>query len=182
MTLCNFALTLALAQAASLTGVVDLDGNPADPLHADSKKATVLFFVRTDCPISNRYAPEIQRLQKKFSEQASFWLVYPDPSETPGAIQKHLDAYGYRCGAVRDPKHVLVKAAGATVSPEAALFAAAGKLVYHGRIDNRYISPGKARATASVHDLESAIEATLAGKAVAAAHTRATGCYLADVQ
>ena len=29
----------------------------------------VLVFTTTDCPISNRYAPEIQRLATKFSKR-----------------------------------------------------------------------------------------------------------------
>jgi hypothetical protein len=41
----------------------------------------VLVFVRTDCPISNRYAPELRRLQDRFAPRGmAFWLVYPDPA------------------------------------------------------------------------------------------------------
>ena len=53
---------LNMSAASSGTGV-DLAGKPVDPLHANPGKPVVLIFVRTDCPISNRYAPTIQRHQ-----------------------------------------------------------------------------------------------------------------------
>ncbi|MGC1581608.1 MAG: hypothetical protein WA766_09000, partial [Candidatus Acidiferrales bacterium] len=44
---------------------LDLNGKSVDPLKAAPGKIVVLIFVRTDCPISNRYAPAIQRIIKK---------------------------------------------------------------------------------------------------------------------
>ena len=48
-----------------LGAVVGLDGRAVDPLAADAP-ATVLLFVSTHCPISNRYAPTMR-------EQAEAW-------------------------------------------------------------------------------------------------------------
>jgi hypothetical protein len=62
------------------------------------------------------------------------------------------------------------------------VFDHAGRLVYSGRIDDRYVAFGKARAAPRTHDLENAIAATLAGKSVAEARTHSVGCYLADVK
>ena len=46
---------------------------------------TVLIFVSTDCPVSNRYAPEITRLLEEFSPRGvRFQLVYPNPLEKRG--------------------------------------------------------------------------------------------------
>ena len=70
---------------------IDLTGKQVDPLHS-STKAVVLIFVRTDCPISNRYAPTIQKLSAKYAAKASFWLVYPDAQESAAAIKRHLVA------------------------------------------------------------------------------------------
>src|SRR5438876_1152232 len=38
---------------------VDLSGTAIDPLTHITNKAVVLIFVSSECPISNRYAPEI---------------------------------------------------------------------------------------------------------------------------
>lgn len=153
-----------------------------DPF-ASHAAATVLVFVRTDCPITNRYAPELQRLAQEFKGRSvRFWMVYPDRDEAPAHIADHMREYRLPGQALPDPQHLLVKEAHATVAPEAAVFNSSGKLIYHGRIDDRYVDIGKARPAAQVHDLEDAIQAVLAGKAVANAQTRAVGCSLADVE
>ena len=83
---------------------------------------------------------------------------------------------------LRDPNHELVKRAHVTTAPEAAVFDTAGKLVYHGRIDDLWVDPGKARPMARTHDLADAIEAVASGRAVEHPETRAIGCSLADVK
>jgi hypothetical protein len=141
----------------------------------------VLVFTSIECPISNRYAPEIRRLQKDFAARGvRLSLVFANPQETPGAIREHVKAFGYDANVIRDTGSDLVKRTGVTVTPEAAVFDARGRLVYRGRIDDRYADVGIDRQTATTHDLEDAVAATLAGRAVQPARTRAVGCYLAD--
>ncbi len=176
-------LTTAACSAASQpNGPLDLSGNPHDPF-ASAAHARVFLFVRTDCPITNRYAPEIQRIAQEFTSRGvQFWLVYPDSSETPQAIEQHIAQYAFPGVPLRDPHHELVKRARVTVAPEAAVFDSAGALMYRGRIDDRYVDFGKARAAPQTHDLEDAIAAVLAGRPVAKAETHAIGCSLADVE
>jgi hypothetical protein len=83
---------------------------------------------------------------------------------------------------LRDPHHALVKLSKAAVTPEAALFSARGELLYHGRIDDRYVDFGKYKPAADKHDLQDAIDEMLAGKPISEPATRAIGCFLADVQ
>ncbi len=147
-----------------------------------ASKPTVLIFIRTDCPISNRYAPELQRLHREYSPRIAFYLVYADPSETVDGIRKHQADYGYTFEALRDPGHELVKLAKARVTPEAAVFSAQGDLLYHGRIDDLYVDFGKSKRAPTTHDLQDAIDAVLAGKPVRVPETRAVGCFLSDVQ
>src|SRR6202011_1717325 len=86
---------------------IGLDGRPADPF---TSPITVLIFVRTDCPVSNRYAPEIQRIYHEFSpRKVRFWMVYPDRTESPENIRKHLAEYSFPGDPLRDPKKELVK-------------------------------------------------------------------------
>ena len=153
-----------------------------DPF-AQPAPARVLLFVRTDCPITNRYAPELKRIADEYhSRGVEFWLIYPDPSETDTAIARHKAEYHLPGTPVRDPHHLLVKRAEATISPQAAVFDHAGRLTYSGRIDDRYVAFGKARSAPTTHDLEAAIAATLAGKPIAEPRTHSIGCYLADLK
>ena len=178
------AVSLFAANSNFITGI---DGTTRNPF-ASSARARIFLFARTDCPITNRYAPELQRLAKKFSgpefanRGVDFWLVYPDPAATPQSIRDHVAQYSFPGTALRDPRHQLVKLAHATIAPEAALFDQAGQLVYHGRIDDQWLNPGQARPAAQTHDLEDAISAVLSGRKPAQAETHAVGCWLADVQ
>ena len=160
----------------------DLDGHSINPLAADSSKVVVLVFLRRDCPVSSRYAPVIQQIGKQYADRATFWLVYPDKSDTPRAIRKYLQDYGYDLPALRDPQHALVKLARVQITPEVAVFDRGRQLVYDGRIDDWYVDLGRAKSAATTHELDDAIRAALAGKRVAKSEVRGVGCYISDLE
>jgi len=141
---------------------------------------TVYVFTTTDCPISNRYAPEIQRLAAKFGSQAKFVLVYPVPSDTPDMIRDHKNKFAYTFESVRDTDQKLVKQTGVTVAPEVAVMNGA-QLLYRGRIDDKYVELGRERSQPTTHDLEDALAAVIARKPVTVKETRAVGCFLSDL-
>jgi hypothetical protein len=177
----SVAIGVVTAQRAPLR-LLDLAGVEVDPF-AGAAKLTVFVFVRADCPISNRYAPEIARLVEAFGpRQVTFWLIYPDPSATPDALQAHAAEYAYPCPILRDPRHLLVELTGATITPEVAVFAGRERMIYRGRIDDRYLDLGRARPAPTTRDLEAALEAGLAGRAPREATTRAVGCFIADLK
>lgn len=165
------------------SAIFDLVGHRVNPFDAPGTKATVLIFVATECPISNRYAPEIRRLEQKFAPSGvRFWLVYADPEASPTAIGEHLKAYTLTAQVLRDPKHELVGLSRVHVTPEAAVFVPGPRLVYHGRIDDRYADLGKDRLEATQHDLERVVDAVVHGQPVPESVTRAIGCYISDAQ
>jgi len=173
---------LLAVDLSAQTGV-RLDGGRDDPRAVPTgAKAIVFLFTSTDCPISNRYAPEVRRLAERFRPDGIiFRLIYPNPSDTADAIRDHVTAFGY-AGAMepfRDPAQSLVKFAGATVTPEAAVYAG-GRIVYRGRIDDRYVDLGRERAAPMVHDLADALTAVMSGKPVAQPVTQAVGCFISD--
>jgi len=181
------ALTSALVlqtvlQAAAPVRLPDLDGRLVDPFaRRPSTRATVFIFVSVECPVSNRYAPEVRRLHDRFAAQGvEMQLVYPNPADGPQQIREHLKSFSYPLRALRDPKHELVSLIGAKVTPEAAVYNAQGALTYRGRIDDRYVSIGVERPAPTRHDLADAIAATLTGKATAQPRTDAVGCFIAD--
>ena len=145
-------------------------------------KAIVFIFTSTDCPISNRYAPEVRRIAETFgSKGVVFRLVYPNPSDHAEAIREHINAYSYAGVGepVRDSKFALVKFAGVDVTPSAAVVVG-GRVVYRGRIDDRYVDLGRERPAATTHDLFDAVTAVLAGKPLPHATTKAVGCFISD--
>ena len=161
-----------------------LSGAPVDALQAPAgTKAIVFLFTSTDCPISNRYAPEVRRIAGAFAAKGVvFRLVYPGAAGDAKAIREHMAAYSYEGAfeAVRDPKLALAKFTGATVTPEAVVVAG-GTVVYRGRIDDRYVDLGRERPAPTRRDLFEALTAVVAGKPVAQAATQAVGCFIADL-
>jgi len=144
--------------------------------------ASVLIFISADCPVSNRYAPEIQRLYKEFAPKGvRFTLVYPNLIDDTGATERHTKDYGLPSIVERDPAHTLVKKAHATVTPEAVVFDSKDRIVYRGRIDDRFVELGRERPAATKHDLQNALNAVLAGRRVNPAKTQAVGCFIADM-
>ena len=55
------------------------------------------------------------------------------------------------------------------------------RMVYRGRIDDRYVDFGQTRVAATSHDLQDAVEAALAGRSVSPSRTTAIGCFIIDL-
>ena len=170
----------ALLAFLCLLAVGSRAGAGNDPLaNTAGKKAVVLLFIARDCPISNSYAPEIKRIIARYTPQkVAFTLVYPDPDTSLAAARQHAKDYGYTCSLLLDPAHKLVRRAGVTVTPEAAVFAPSGKLLYRGRVDDLYLGFGQRRYAATRHDLRDALDAILSGRPVPSAKTQAVGCFI----
>ncbi len=170
--------------STSVPEVVDLDGVPADPLGPAAADTTVLVFVGTDCPISNRYAPTLAALDEGWQSQGvKLWLVYPDPDDAPATIREHQRRFSLALPTVRDPGHLLVARAGAVVTPEAAVFVTGvTEPVYRGRIDDRVAERGKVRAEAGAHELRDAVDAVRRGVEPEAAGGPPIGCYISDLR
>src|SRR6476660_1689519 len=75
-------------------GISDVDGKVCEPLNPGESRANVLFFIRTDCPISNGYAPEITRLHNQYApEKINFYLVYAMRDLSDTAARDHMKEY-----------------------------------------------------------------------------------------
>lgn len=170
------------ALQADQRGIVGLDGRPVDPLApAAGVRATAFIFTTSDCPIANRYAPEIERLFTAYRAKGiRFWLVYVNPREDAAAIREHARQFSLSLPILRDVDHTLVGRYGISVTPETAVVDAAGTLAYRGRIDDRHAALGVSRPLATRREFEHALAALAAGQAVPEPRTNAVGCYVAD--
>lgn len=155
-------------------------------LVAPGVRVAVFFFATTECPISNRYVPEIERLDHKFSKRGvRIWWVYPDPTDDAAAIAKHRKDFSITGPQFPADPEEAVNLAHATITPEAAVFLVKdGQLreVYHGRIDDRYIAIGQERPRATRHELEMAIEAALNGETAPEPGGLPVGCAIIPPQ
>ena len=182
-----FVVAVACVIAASATprALTDitiplLNGAMVSPLRSTGD-VTVLIFVTTDCPIANRYAPEIRRIYEEFGEKVTFWLVYTADSAQVSELAEHRESFGFPMKAVRDLKNELVQVTGVTVTPEVAVYDVNQELSYRGRINDQYVEFGIARAAARTHDLRDVLARLVAGEQVVYSETQAVGCYIPDV-
>ena len=168
--------------AEGATWGVRPDGQPVRRLAPEGSRAVVLFFVATDCPISNRMFPEMKRLREEFaSGGVRVWFVYPDP-ETADRVREHQRTFDGGGEAVLDVEGRLTQLAGVGVTPEMAVLAPDGRggwvAAFHGRIDNRYVRLGSERPAATEHYGEEAIRAVLAGQPPKPDVGRPVGCAI----
>ncbi len=160
-----------------LKGTLQVSGQ-AFPVEPISKRGIVLIFVATECPIANRYAPEIKRVSNEFGLKGfSFFRVYMEPIENANLVVEHTKSYGYSMPALLDPDKKLVRLTGVKVTPEAVVLDTTGHLLYRGRIDDQNIEHGKIRPNYR-RDLRIALNEILAGKAVSVRSTAAVGCFI----
>ncbi len=142
-------------------------------------KAIVLAFVSIDCPISNSYAPELQRVAAAYSGKGiRFYAVQPDRDRALEDVRKYAVDFGYTFPMLLETQQSLTRGTRAYIMPQVVVLSPAGDVMYSGRIDDHYISIGKSRYAATRNDLRDALDAVLAGKPVARAKTQAIGCVI----
>jgi hypothetical protein len=166
-------------QSTSLPALTDIHGIEHRPIQHSDAIANVLVFTLQDCPIANSYVPTLNKLVDDYGPRGiRLLLVHVDPQLTIDEARKHAEEYQIKAPVVVDRKHDWVNFAGATRSPEVAVFSPAGEVLYTGRIDDKYAGLGKRRTHVSAHDLRDALDAILAGRPVPQPKTDAVGCFI----
>ena len=178
---------VAHIDGASRVQLRALDGRTVMPF-TPANRASVVIFVATDCPVSNSYAPEIQRVCREYGPRGvDCSLVYEDVDLHPSRehldqeVRKHLAEYGYDgFTAIVDRDRTVATYAKASITPQAFIVDKSGDIRYRGRIDNLYAALGKTRQQVTSHDLRDALDAVLAGRPVPHPETEALGCFITD--
>ncbi len=180
------ALTVAespLWAQGAVVNTVRPDGQRMAVLAEPGTKVLVLFFVGTDCPVSNKSFPEMKRVREKFAGRGvRFWFVYPDAGEDAQEVRLHQAVYDAGGEAALDPHGTLVTMTGARVTPEVSVLVPQGtagwRAVYTGRIDDRYVRIGLERPQATEHYAERVLNAILSGGPVERATGVPVGCAI----
>ena len=160
----------------------EFEGAYIPPLPTEVAPVVAWVFVTTDCPLANAYMPEVQSIAADFRAQGvRVLLVHVDPGTSPELAALHAEQYGLRVPVVLDPTHRLVRHAGASHTPEAAVFDSTGALRYLGRVDDRFPTL-EARRAPSTTELRDALSAVLSGGPVMAPRVAAVGCVIEGLE
>ena len=173
---------LALGASAPMTDVKmqSVDGRNLSLADVKGAKGTLVVFTCNACPWAKAWETRIVELGNTFAKRGVGVIAINanDPEvqaeDAYAVMQDRAKKRGMSFPYVVDATSDLARAFGATRTPEAFLFDASGKLVYHGAIDDNAKQPDKVTA----RWLRNALEAAVAGKAVAVQETKALGCII----
>ena len=181
MTIISLILMLAFAAPAAQLqfALRDVYGVEHRQSEWANKRAIVIFFKTTECPLSNGYVPEMNRLRQEYSARGvGFYAVEADTTLSVADVRRHAKEFGFTFPVLIDKQQTLVNLSRATTTPEVAVLSNIGKVLYLGRIDNRVEDFDKRRNVVTQHDLKDALDAVLAGRPVPHPTTRAVGCAI----
>jgi peroxiredoxin len=156
----------------------DPDGKPWSLADVRDKKAVVVVFLGTECPVNNQYLPRLAELHKAHSEKVAFVGINSNVHDTPARIAAHAKANRIPFPVLADRANVVADDFSARRTPEAFVLSPSGKILYQGRIDDQ-IGIGFKRKDPTRRDLEEALTEVLAGKPVSQPKTEAPGCIIA---
>jgi len=173
---------LALGSAVPMADVAmqNVDGKSITLAGAAGKKGTLVLFICNHCPWVKAWQPRIAEVGNAAVKQgvgvvainANDPAAYAEDSfEEMVARAKQV---GYRFPYAVDATSGIARAFGASHTPEAFLFDAKGKLVYHGAIDDNAQHPEAVKS----RWLSVAVASVAAGKRVATAESKALGCSI----
>lgn len=142
------------------------------------KKAFVLVFTNTTCPLVQKYLPRLNELDREYREKGvQIVAVNVGLDDTIMEMATQMVLHGCEFPFVKDMDGNCIRACGVERTPEAVLIDSDYRLRYRGRIDDQYRLGGTAPATGST-ELRDAIEAVLAGKEVEVTETLVDGCRI----
>ncbi len=142
------------------------------------RKAIVVVFLGTQCPINNAYLPRLVELQRDYANKGvQVVAINANEHDTAEAIAEHAQKNGLNFPVLRDAKQGIADRFGAERTPEAFLLDADRAVRYRGRIDDQF-GIGYHRNAPTRRDLIEALEEVLAGKAVSRPSVPVAGCII----
>jgi hypothetical protein len=153
-----------------------------DPLAGDPGDVVVVIFSSVDCPVANALAPEVQRVADEAQALgARAYLVHVVPTLEDAEAVRHADDHALDLPVLVDREHELVRALGATTTPEGVVLRFDDEgwdVLYRGRVNDLYAGLGRRRAVVTRDDLRDAVAAAVEGRAPDFEAEPAVGCLI----
>jgi len=156
----------------------NVDGREVSITEIAGSKGTLVIFTCNHCPWAKAWETRIASLGNTYRQRGIGVIAINanDPASHAedgfdGMVRRAKDT-GLQFPYVVDTGSRVARAFGAERTPEAFVFDAAGKLVYHGTIDDNSEDASQVKQ----RFLGDALEAVASGKPVPLAETKALGC------
>ncbi len=145
---------------------------------SEEKKAVVLIFLATQCPVVDDYVERIVALFKDYKEKdVKFVGIHSNKHETIEEIKKYREKHNFEFPILKDPDNEIADYFQARRTPEVFVIDAENTLRYRGAIDD-------SRKTPENHYLRNVLNLILEGKTIPDKQkkTRAIGCLIKRVR
>jgi peroxiredoxin len=170
-----------VGKPASAFSLKDTAGKEVSLADFKDKKAVVVIFVGTECPINNAYMPRLAALSNDYAaKDVQFLAINSNRQDTVQRVADHAQKNALPFPVLKDEGNVVADQFGARRTPEVFLLDSSGTIRYQGRIDDQF-GIGYQRAKPTRRDLAEAIDEVLAGKVVAQPTTSVAGCLIGRV-
>lgn len=148
------------------------------------KKAVVLVFLGTDCPIANLYVPRLIELNKTYKDRGVLFIgINSNAHDTAEQIAAHAKENKINFPVVKDDANVVADEALVERTPEAIVLDGMAYMRYRGAIDDQY-GAGTRKPEATRHYLKDALDEVISSGRVEVKATPVAGCLIdrADVK
>jgi len=173
-------LPIGAAMPKAEVKMKDVSGKEVTLRDAAKKNGLLVMFSCNTCPY-------VIKNQQRTTEVANYantkdiGIILVNSNEgqrsdddSYAAMQQYAKKHGYKWNYVLDENSVLADAFGAKKTPECYLFNKAGKLVYHGAIDD---NPSNESAVSRKH-LKEAMDQLLKGEEISVKTSKSVGCSI----
>jgi peroxiredoxin len=172
---------LALGSKAPDFRLPDVDGTMVGLADFAAAPALLVMFICNHCPYVKHVRHELAKLGREYAARgtavvainANDAVAYPDDS--PEAMAREKAAIGYTFPYLYDETQQVAHAYQAACTPDFFLFDGKGSLAYRGQLDGA--RPGN-DIPVTGRDLRAALDAVLAGRAVATDQRPSMGCNI----
>jgi len=138
----------------------------------------VIAFLTNDCPLARRYLPRLQEWSSAYRDRGVRFIgVNVGVGDSLMDVAYQAIEFGVEFPVVKDFTGEVVRALGASRTPEVVVLDAGRVIRFRGRIDGQY-RLGGVRPTPGRQDLKEAIDELLAGREVSVAETPVDGCVI----
>jgi peroxiredoxin len=168
----------SLGKEAPSFALPDTEGKKVSLDDFRDKKAVVVLFLGTQCPINNAYMPRLAELNEEYAGKGvQFLALNSNQHDDAKAIADHARKHKLPFPVLRDAGQLVADRFGAERVPEAFLLDAKRVVRYQGRIDDQF-GIGFMKTAPTRRDLAEAIDDLLAGNEVRTKTTPVAGCYI----
>jgi len=173
-------LAIGDAIPAATATLLNVDGRELPLAKVVGEKGTLVIFSCNHCPWVKAWEDRMVAIGNAYGTKGVGVIAVNsnDPKEYPDddlpQMRERARDKNYLFPYAVDTTSDLARAFGATRTPEAFLFDASGRLVYHGTIDDNARNAEKVQHAY----LRDALDAVLAGKSPAIQETKALGCTI----